>query len=209
MMRKIIVLIVSLLLYSCASYKPGSIEYRSALTSPESKNIDSIYVYVKQYNYQEAKLIFDTDFRNHNFDPIYISVFNKSNSKVFVNYKSFQDFIDVLEVCEKTEKSSFGYLLGWSMPWGVNILVGLPFYYGVAWPVVGIAAMAKAGGVNSKRKAYYKSVALKSVALQKGQEIYGVVFIKSDSTKTIKLDLLKGDNSKVMFEFPKLNYEDL
>jgi len=204
-MKKISILLLPFILISCASFNPGTIEYRSAVTSPGSKQIDSIYVFVKEYNNQEAKLIFDTGFRYYDFEPIYISVFNRSNSTILVDPLNVGNRVNIDEVYKKTKKPPFRYFIGWSIPWGINMLVGLPFYYGIAWPVFGVVAMAKTNGANRKREDYYNSVILKKTELLNGQEINGVVFIESDSSKTINLDLVKCDSVKINFIFDKMN----
>ena len=204
-MKKIIILLLPFILISCASFNPGTIEYRLAITSPGSKQIDSIFVFIKEYTNQEAKLIFDADFRYYDFEPIYISVFNRSNSTILVNPSNVENRININEVYKKTKGAPFGYFIGWLIPWSINMLAGLPFYYGIAWPVFGIAAMGKTSDANNKREDYYNSVALKKTELLNGQEINGVVFIKNDSSKTIKLNLIKSDSIKINFLFDKMN----
>jgi len=204
-MKKLILFVLSLSIISCATFNPGTLQYRSAVTTPGSKNVDSVYVFVKQYNYSEAKLVFDTDFRYFNFEPIYISVFNRSYTPVIVDPLNVENHTNIDEVTEKTERSPFAYFVGWSIPWGINMLVGLPLYYGIAWPVFGIVAMTKTKNANRKREEYYKNVCLKHTELQNGQEIDGVVFIKNDSTKTIKLHLIRKDSTKIDFEFDNKN----
>ncbi|MBM4177149.1 MAG: hypothetical protein FJ213_13405 [Ignavibacteria bacterium] len=204
-MKKIIIVLLPFVLISCASFNPGTIEYRSAITSPGSKQIDSVYTFVKEYNNQEAKLIFDTDFRYYDFEPIYISVFNRSNSTILVDPLNVENRVNIDEVYKKTKSAPFGYFIGWSIPWGINMLAGLHFFYGIAWPVFGVAAMAKTSGANRKREDYYNSVTLKKTELLSGQEINGVVFIENDSSKTIKLNLIKNDSIKIIFLFDKMN----
>lgn len=204
-MKKIIIVLLPFILISCASFNPATVEYRSAITSPGSKQIDSVYVFVKDYNIQEAKLIFDTDFRDYDFEPIYVSVFNRSNSTILVDPLDVENRVNIDKVYKKTKSAPFGYFIVWSIPWGVNMLVGLPFYYGIAWPVFGVIAMAKTSKANRKREGYYNSISLKKTELLNGQEINGVVFIAKDSSKTIKLDLVKSDSTKINFLFDKVN----
>ncbi len=204
-MKKFIILFLTFLLISCASFNPGNVEYRSANTTPGSKNIDSAYVFVKQYNYQEARLIFDTDFRYYDFEPIYVSVFNRSNSSITVDPLNVENHISIDEVYKKTKSAPFGYFMGWSIPWGINMLVGLPFYYGIAWPLFGIAAVAKTSSANRKREDYYNNASLKLTKLLNGQEINGIVFIKKETEKLLKVYLTKSDSTKIEFQFDNKN----
>ena len=146
LMKKIILFLIPFVFISCASFNPGNIDYRSALTSPESKTNDSVYVFIKQYSAKEAQLIFDTDFRYEKFEPIYVSIFNNSDKKVLVTPQNFSGYTDLAEVYKDTKSSPFSYFLIWSTPWVINIAAGWPFYYGIAWPIFGAIAMGKTNG---------------------------------------------------------------
>jgi len=199
-MKKSLLLLFPLIFISCASFNPGNVDYRSALTSPRSKSNDSVFVFVKQYSVQEAKLIFDTDFRYEDFEPIYVSIFNRSNYNILVVPQSFIGFTDLVQVYKETKSSPFSYFLIWSTPWVINIVAGWPIYYGIAWPIFGGIAMGKTSGANTKREEFYKSVALKETEILNGQEVYGIVFIKKTKEENIVIQLQR-NGSPIEFYF--------
>ena len=200
-MKKIFIVIIPFIFISCGTFNPGTIDRRSAATSPGSKQIDSVYVLVKQYQPREAELIFDADFRYYDFEPLYISVFNKSTKKIIVNPDSVSNFIKISYVNNKTAQKGFAYFLAWSSPWTLNLLVGWPFYYGIAWPIFGIIAGGKTSGANSRREEFYTSNSLKYTELMSGQEIDGILFIKKTKDEPIQIYLNSNDGSQIQFHF--------
>ena len=203
--RKIFIpiLLCLTLFSSCTSFNPANIVNESALTSPYSIQKDSVFVLVKQYNDQEAELFFDTDFGGYDFRPFYVSIYNNSSSRIMVDPSSIEYSISQQQAYKESKKLPIGYLFYWSIPWGINMAVGLPFYYGIAWPVFGLIATVQAANANRKREAYYKNVSLKPAELTKGQEVSGVVFIVKD--KNLNINLLKDDSTRIEFEFQSLH----
>jgi hypothetical protein len=195
------ILFPSFVLFSCATFNPGAIEYHSALTSPGGKNTDSVYVYLKQFTYQEAKLIFDTDFRFKKFEPIYISIYNQSDKTIVVDPLNVLDIVDLDMVYKETKSAPLTYLLIWSTPWIINLVAGWPVYYGIAFPIIGIVSFAKSSEANTKRKDFYTSIYLQKVELLKGQEIFGIVFLAKDTSNPIQIKLMNIDNTYINFEF--------
>lgn len=179
-MKKLSFIFILFIFISCASFNPGNVDYRSALTSPGCKSIDSVFVFVKQYSVQEGKLVFDTDFRYEDFEPVYVSIFNRSDKKVSVVPQIINGYTDLSQVYKETKNSPFSYFLIWSTPWAINIVAGWPFYYGIAWPIFGAIAMGKTSGANSNREEFYRSISLKETELLINQEIYGIVFLQKN-----------------------------
>lgn len=172
-MQKILIFFLPIIFLSCASFNPGTIEYHSALTSPGSKTIDSVYVFVKRYTSQEAKLVFDTDFRYHDFEPIYISVFNRSNNLISIDPINVKNHISIDDVYNSTKMA----------------------------PLIGSDAMSNSIGANSMREDFYNIIYLKKTELLKEQETSGVVFIEKSRDNPIEINIVKNDSVIVNFIF--------
>lgn len=200
-MKKLFLVIIPFIFVACGTFNPGTIDRRSAATSPESKIVDSVCVFIKQYEPSEAMLIFDADFRYYKFEPVYCSIFNKSSKKIIVNPDSIIAQENINEVIDRTTKNGFSYFLIWSSPWFVNLIVGWPFYYGVAWPIFGVIAGAQTSNTNSRIEEFYKSNRLKYTELMSGQEINGLLFIPKTKNEIIGINLIDENGSKIRFEF--------
>ena len=205
-MKKLLIMFIPFIFISCASFNPGPIDYRSALTSPESKSGDSVYVFTKQYSVKEAKLIFDTNFRYVDFEPIYVSIFNRSSNKIFIAPQNFFGYTELEKVYDDTKSAPFSFFLVWSIPWVINVAAGWPIYYGIVWPIFGGIAMGKSSSANSNREEFYNSVTLKETELSYGQEVYGIVFLQKTKEDSIHITL-RTDSS--LIDFPFENKSDM
>lgn len=209
MLRKLfyrLIIFSSIFLISCASFAPGVVEYHSAITSPYSQIKDSVFVYVKEYTNQEGKLIFDTNFQYYYFKPLYISIYNQSSSPIIVDTSNIDNFVNIDKIYKETKSGApFDYFLLWSTPWAINIGAGLPFYYGIAWPVFGLIAMSKSKNANERRGEYYSYVSLKPTRLFTGQETDGVVFVNNNNSDIIYLSIVKEDSTTIHFKLTDKN----
>lgn len=205
-MKKLIYFVLSILFVSCASFNPSPIQYSSAKSNPESIVKDSVYVMLKQYNSKESELIFDDSFDDTYYKPVYISIYNASSEQVTFDPKSVLDYYDYRIVIDDMTKPTAAYLFGWSVPWIINIAVGLPIYYGAIWPVFGIIAAVKSSNINDEVSQFYESVIMKKIILSKDQESGGFIFLNKTMRDYISINVTSG-SSIITFDFPNLKLQ--
>lgn len=201
-----IIFLFSAIFISCASFNPSPIQYSSAKSNPDSIVKDSVYVMLKQYNAKESELIFDDDFSGENYKPVYISIYNASSKIISFDPKTVLDYYDYKIVADDMTKPTAGYFLGWSVPWVINIAVGLPIYYGAIWPVFGIIAAVKSSNINDEIPQFYESVTLKKILLSKDQESGGFIFLRKTMRDKINISIRSG-NEIISYDFTNMKLQ--
>ncbi len=200
------IVLISFIFYSCSTFNPGSIQYRPALLTPGNIEKDNIFVYAYQYNLTESNYLLDSDLQSADFRPVYMSIYNKSNDTVFVNPLNIHAYIDINEINSSLKCVPITYFFIWSIPWVINLVAHLPFYYGIAFPIFGLISALQSDDTNTEIEMFLKSNALNPTNLIPKREVYGIVFITKGKEIPFSFDILKKDSTKINFKFDNINF---
>jgi hypothetical protein len=185
---------------SCASFTPGSVDFRPAISTPGATTKDSVYILVTVMSSRQSKVTFDCDFPAEGIQPLTISISNRNSSTIEFLPHTVPMYMTIADAHERTKFNPVGRLLLWSIPWFINIAAGYPIYYGILWPIIGVIDYGDASTANANREDFFNRVALKPIKLQQGQDIQGIVFVQKGGAQTLQLTVRKENGQSILFD---------
>jgi hypothetical protein len=181
------IVLIAFFAAGCASFEPGSLSSISAASSVYAVTKDSVSVVFRELSPQETKRLFDTELYESGYIAISASFSNRGTAPVEFFPDSIKQSAPIEEILKRTAFSPTTRLLVWSIPWALNLVSGMPIYYGILWPVIGIIDLNKAKTANGNRDEFFTTIMLKHTTLIQGQDISGVIFLRRGYTTPVKL----------------------
>lgn len=186
----------------CASFTPGSLYMTSAFSTPGAVTKDSLSIFIREISPRESYRIFDCIPYNQGYQVLSISISNRSSSPISFIPSSIPNYVDVEEVLDETDFNPFSRLFIWSIPWFLNLAASQPFYYGIAWPIIGLIDFNKAYSANDDRTDFFQNITLKPIKLQKDQDVQGIVFVGKNYPKPLQVILVKNAQQFIFEIYP-------
>jgi len=196
---KTILILSGLLLAGCASFHSGFIDFRQASSTPGAIMQDSIYVHASFMDSHASSTAFDYNFHQAGIQPLTLSLSNRSSINIEFIPSTISDYLRPWQAYDNASFDPTTRLMVWSIPWMINMVANQPWFYGIAWPIMGLVDFFGASSANREMSSFIQRVSFKPVKLEPGKDTQGIIVV----TKTfipIKLYVTKANGQKITFD---------
>jgi len=189
-------MICTALLPGCASYKPAPLQPLQPEFTPYSETVQGVTLSAKSFDDAECKRYFDRDIRGKGYQPIHISIANKTKHDILFSPDGVSiPVVPSDEVARKVHTKTAGRATAYG--------VGALFLWPLAVPAV--VDGVKSSKANKTLDRDYTSKGVNQVTVQPNITYDGVMFVsmseyKNSFTVTLVEVADKDKNQKIEFQ---------
>lgn len=178
------------IIVGCGSFEPIQFNYPNP-SEEYTTDLDSVMIAAKVIGDLEKGRSILMDMQNsESICSIMISIKNNSNKKLQFRIYSSEgsQLAKPDEIYRKYMSPGFVHFLIWSTPWIANIASGLPIFYGVLFPIIGVIEINKSSSVNDRLLQFIEDNTLPNNALPK-RSIKGLIYVKNNKPKKLSVEI--------------------